>query len=209
MTPLSPLCRSPAMKARHCAMPVSASQINLTWTDNSSGELGFRIDTSTDGSNYRTAAIAGPNATSYSLTALASGTLHYVRVSAFGAYGASGHASASATTSGDAIAAPQNLDYWHQSDFLLGMTWEGSPDAEFQVQARPLAYPHPAGGSDWMPMSGITMYDEWEERWTWYGNMMHPSDHEYRVRAVDGGAYSDWVYPVSYTHLTLPTIYSV
>jgi hypothetical protein len=106
MLPLSPLCRSPALKARHCAMPVSASQINLTWTDNSSGELGFRIDTSTDGSNYRTAAIAGPNATSYSLT----------------------------------------------------------------------------------------MYDEWEEYWTWYGNMMHPSDHEYRVRAVDNGAYSDWVY---------------
>jgi hypothetical protein len=25
------------MKAQHCAMPVSASQINLTWTDNSSG----------------------------------------------------------------------------------------------------------------------------------------------------------------------------
>jgi hypothetical protein len=194
MMPLSPLCRSPAMKARHCARPVSASQINLSWTDNSSGELGFRIDTSTDGSNYRTAAIAAPNATSYSLTALASGTLHYVRVSAFGAYGASSYASASATTSGDAIAAPQNLDYWHQTDFLLGMTWEASPDAEFQVQARPLAYPHPAGGSDWMPMSGITMYDEWEEYWSWYGNMMHPSDHEYRVRAVDNGAYSDWVY---------------
>jgi fibronectin type 3 domain-containing protein len=176
------------------ATAVSASQINLTWTDNSSGELGFRIDTSTDGSNYRTAAIAAPNATSYSLTALASGTLHYVRVSAFGAYGASSYASASATTSGDAIAAPQNLDYWHQTDFLLGMTWEASPDAEFQVQARPLAYPHPAGGSDWMPMSGITMYDEWEEYWSWYGNMMHPSDHEYRLRAVDGGAYSDWVY---------------
>ena len=52
----------------------------------------------------------------------------------------------------------------------------------------------PAGGSDWMPISGITMYDEWEEHWTWYGNMMHPSDHEYRVRAVDNGAYSDWVY---------------
>ena len=176
------------------ATAVSASQINLSWTDNSSGELGFRIDTSTDGSNYRTAAIAAPNATSYSLTALASGTLHYVRVSAFGAYGASNYASASATTSGDAIDAPQNLDYWHQSDFLLGMTWEGSPDAEFQVQARPLEYPHPAGGSDWMPMSGITMYDEWEEYWTWYGNMMHPSDHEYRVGAVDNGAYSGWVH---------------
>ena len=88
------------------ATAVSASQINLSWTDNSSGELGFRIDTSTDGSNYRTAAIAAPNATSYSLT----------------------------------------------------------------------------------------MYDEWEEHWTWYGNMMHPSDHEYRVRAVDNGAYSGWVH---------------
>jgi hypothetical protein len=89
---------------------------------------------------------------------------------------------------------PGRIDCRHQTDFLLGMTWEASPDAEFQVQARPLAYPHPAGGSDWMPMSGITMYDEWEEYWSWYGNMMHPSDHEYRVRAVDGGAYSDWVY---------------
>ena len=34
------------------------------------------------------------------------------------------------------------------------------------------------------------------------------SSNPYRVR-WDGGGLSSWLYPVSYTHLTLPTIYSV
>lgn len=81
------------------ASAASASQINLSWTDNSTDESGFYIERSTDGANYTQIASVGANVRTYSNTGLARNTAYYYRVRAYktGANSAYSNA-ASATT---------------------------------------------------------------------------------------------------------------
>jgi len=80
-------------------MAVSASQINLSWTDNSSNETGFKLQRSTDGVNFSLIATVGANVTSYSNTRLTPSTTYYYRVYGYNASGASAFSNlASATT---------------------------------------------------------------------------------------------------------------
>ncbi|MGD0649781.1 MAG: fibronectin type III domain-containing protein [Verrucomicrobiia bacterium] len=62
------------------ATAVSASQINLAWLDNSPDENGFKIERSTDGTNFTQIAQVLPNTTSYRNTGLWPGTTYYYRV---------------------------------------------------------------------------------------------------------------------------------
>jgi alpha-tubulin suppressor-like RCC1 family protein len=62
------------------ATVVSASQINLSWLDNSGSENGFKIERSTDGTNFTQIAQVLPNTTSYRNTGLWPGTTYYYRV---------------------------------------------------------------------------------------------------------------------------------
>jgi hypothetical protein len=60
------------------ATAISVSQINLTWTDNSSNEDGFVISRSTtSGGPYTDIATVGANVTSYSNTGLSEGVVYY------------------------------------------------------------------------------------------------------------------------------------
>jgi titin len=65
------------------ATAVSANQINLTWSDNSSDEDGFKIERSTDGTNFVQIAQVLPNTTSYCNTGLWPGRSYYYRISAY------------------------------------------------------------------------------------------------------------------------------
>src|SRR5207302_7281827 len=64
------------------ATTVSTSQINLSWTDNSTGEDGFKIEQSTDNVTFTQIATVGANVTSYSDTGLTASTTYYYRVRA-------------------------------------------------------------------------------------------------------------------------------
>src|SRR5262249_51892325 len=64
------------------ATAVSASQIYLTWQDNSTNETGIQIERSLDGETWVLLTTVGPNATSYSDTGLTAGTTYYYRVRA-------------------------------------------------------------------------------------------------------------------------------
>ncbi len=81
------------------ATTASSSQINLSWTDNST-ETGFRIERSgSPGGPYSEIATVGANVTTYSNTGLSSSTTYYYRVRAYNANGNSASSSvASATT---------------------------------------------------------------------------------------------------------------
>lgn len=83
------------------ATTASTSQINLSWTDNSSTETGFRIERSgSSGGPYTQITTVGANATTYSNTGLSASTTYYYRVRAYNANGNSASSSvASATTS--------------------------------------------------------------------------------------------------------------
>jgi len=65
------------------ATPISSSQINLTWQDNSSDETGFKIERKTGTGSYSQIATVGANVTSYSNTGLTAGTTYYYRVRAY------------------------------------------------------------------------------------------------------------------------------
>jgi len=75
------------------ATPVSTSQINLSWTDNSNNEDGFFIERCTGNSctNFVQIAQVGANTTSFPDTGLSSNTFYRYRVRAFNAGGNSAY----------------------------------------------------------------------------------------------------------------------
>ncbi len=99
---VQPTC-APAAPSGLAALPASPSEIDLSWTDNSSNETGFLIERSPDGSTWSSLTTVGSNVTSYANTGLSSSTTHYYRVSAFSGAGSSPASNtATATTSGGA-----------------------------------------------------------------------------------------------------------
>jgi hypothetical protein len=101
--PPIPPTSAPAAPTSLAAFPVSALQINLTWTDNSTNEAGFAIEQSPDGVNFTQIATVGVNVTNYSVISnLQAGTSYFFRVRAFNTYQGTSYSaytnSANATT---------------------------------------------------------------------------------------------------------------
>jgi hypothetical protein len=91
----------PADPGNLVANAISSSRVDLTWTDNSSGEDGFEIERCTGVScaSFAKIAQAGANAIGYSDTTVSGATSYSYRVRAFNAGGPSGYSnSASVTT---------------------------------------------------------------------------------------------------------------
>jgi hypothetical protein len=90
------------------ANAVSNSQINLSWTDNSSDETGFEIERKTGaGGTWAQIATPAANATSYSDTALTASTQYYYRILAVNSSGDSASSNeCSATTPAASAASP-------------------------------------------------------------------------------------------------------
>ena len=78
---------------------VTAAQVTLSWSDNSTNEEGFRIErrTGTTGT-YAEIAAVGVNAASYTDVNLANGTTYCYRVRAYNAGGASGYSNEQCAT---------------------------------------------------------------------------------------------------------------
>src|SRR5207253_9360724 len=76
----------------------SATQINLTWTDNATSDAGTHIERSTDGTTFTQIATAGPASSNYLDSGLASGTTYYYRVAASNASGSSAYSNTANAT---------------------------------------------------------------------------------------------------------------
>jgi len=75
------------------ATVISSTQIDLSWTDNSTGETGSIIERSDDsGVTWTEIARVGANVTSYNDTTVAEGTSYTYRVRAYNSGGSSGYA---------------------------------------------------------------------------------------------------------------------
>ena len=82
------------------AKAASSTQINLTWTDASSNEEGFKIELSLDGKTYVQVATVGANVKAYSSTGLSAAKKYYYRVRSYHSGGDSAYSNAAyATTS--------------------------------------------------------------------------------------------------------------
>ena len=94
-----PAGTGPAAPSDLTATPVSKSQIDLVWTDNSNEEDGFKIESSSKGSAWSVIATVGPDVTTFQHSGLKRNTTYSYRVRAFDAEGSSAYSNmASAKT---------------------------------------------------------------------------------------------------------------
>jgi hypothetical protein len=115
------------------AKAVSSEQIDLTWTDNSTTEEGFKVYRSTDGVEFFRTAILGPNVTSFSNTGRPEGTTYYYKVLAYTASGSTAFSNtAQATTFIDTVKpnAPTNLLATTVSTSQFNLSWTDNANNE-------------------------------------------------------------------------------
>ncbi len=91
-TPPPPTVTVPTAPASLSASPAGTSQVNLSWTDSSNNETGFRIERKTGSAGtYAEIATVGANTTTYQNTGLTASTQYYYRVRAYNSAGNSSY----------------------------------------------------------------------------------------------------------------------
>ncbi|MBW1750518.1 MAG: S8 family serine peptidase, partial [Deltaproteobacteria bacterium] len=175
------------------ATAVSASQINLTWTDNSSNEDGFRIERKTGaGGAWSQVDTVTANTTTYSNTGLSELTHYYYRVCA--------HKTGvnSPSNENDAIThivAPSSLDASSFSSSEIDLTWTDNSNVEtgFRIERAT------SSGGSFAEIAtvgaNITTYRD--------ATLPNPSTpYYYRVRAYNLPNYSNYSNEANATTLT-------
>jgi hypothetical protein len=127
---------APAAPASLTAAAVSASRINLAWTDNATNEGGFKIERSTDAVTFTQIAIVGPNIVSYANTGLTGGVTYTYRVRAYDGPNHSAYTNTAAATTQAGPAAPTNLTATPVSTSRIDLAWtdNSSNEAGFKIE---------------------------------------------------------------------------
>lgn len=119
------------------AVANSATQITLTWQDNSSNETGFQIERKKEGESYVNIAVVGAGVSTYTDNSLSAGTKYYYRVRMKTAAAYSTYSNeTSATTKFLLITKPGNDTV---IDIPVNILLPGSPAAPEQLTAIPVA----------------------------------------------------------------------
>ena len=107
------------------ATTVDMNSIQLSWTENSANETGYRIERSlSPGSGYSEIDVVTSNVTSYTDNGLDPGTTYFYRVYAYNAEGTSAtYASGSATTLPNVPAAPTSLTFGTITNNSIQLNW--------------------------------------------------------------------------------------
>ncbi|EEF61713.1 fibronectin type III domain-containing protein [Pedosphaera parvula] len=115
---------APVAPSGLAATTASSTQVNLTWTDNSTNELNFIVGRSTSsGGPYTDIVILGANVTSYSDTGLAAGTVYYYVVRSSNSAGSSLNSAQASATTLAIPAAPSSLVAQAISASQVSLTW--------------------------------------------------------------------------------------
>src|SRR5258705_545173 len=78
---------TPVAPTNLAAVAASSSQVNLSWSDNSNNETGFKVQRSTNGNSFSLVATLGANVTTYANTGLTASTRYYYRVRSYNTKG--------------------------------------------------------------------------------------------------------------------------
>ena len=130
----------PTSPSNLTATAISASQINLAWTDNSNNETGFKVERSaTLNGIYTLIATTATNATTYNNTGLTASTPYFYKVSAINTAGNSTAVQANATTTGitpTVLVAPSNLIATALSASQIELAWSdnSSNESGFKIE---------------------------------------------------------------------------
>lgn len=106
----------------------SVSQLNLSWTDNSSDELGFDIERSPDGvTGWTQIAVPGAGVTAYPDSGLRCNTTYFYRVRAYNAMGYSAYTNVASDTTGDCPLCPDIYEPDDAPTTASAITTDGVP----------------------------------------------------------------------------------
>ena len=175
-------CPPPAAPTGLSATAASTTQIDLTWTDNSSDETSFRIERSPDGSGWAEIGFVGAGVTSYNDTGLVCATTYHYRVRAYRS-GDDQYSDYSNpdddTTDACPPDPPSNLNATAVSDTQIDLTWQdnSSDEDSFHIERSP------DGSTGWSEIdsvgAGVTSYNN--------SGLTCGTAYYYRVRAYRSG----------------------
>jgi len=175
------------------ASPLSATQMSLSWTDNSGDEQGFRIERKTGASGtYSHIASVGANITTYSNSSLVQNTEYYYRLRAYNGSNNSDYSNeANAVTLH--LNAPTNLSASGVSYAQLTLTWSDNSIEEtgFEIERKT-----GAGGT-------YARVSTTAANATTYTNasLVQGTEYYFRIRAVSGSNYSQYSNEIAVTTL--------
>jgi FtsP/CotA-like multicopper oxidase with cupredoxin domain len=176
------------------ATAASATQVNLTWSDNANNETGFSIErcTGTGCSNFAQIGTVNVNLTAYSDTAATANTTYSYRVVAYNLAGSSAFSNIATVTTpaAAAIAAPTNLagsavidpnNQFNQDRVTLTWIDNANNETGYQIQRSTSA-----------TFSNPTTYNIAANSTRFSQNASRSSDYYYRVRATNAAGSSEW-----------------
>ena len=179
---------TPVAPSNLTASAVSSSQINLAWQDNSSNELNFKVERSTNGTTFAEIAVPAAGSTTYSDSGLAVGTTYSYRVRASNSVGNSPYSNtASASTSSGAPAAPSNLTAT-VSGRQVNLAWNDNSSNETGFHIERCSGNNNCNNFAPLADTGVNVH--------LYAESVSPGRYRYRVRAFNAAgnsAYSNIV----------------
>lgn len=128
----------PAAPGALSAVANSATQVTLSWTDNSNNETGFRIERRLDGGSYVVLTTVSTNVTQFVDTTVSGGSTYTYRVRATGTGGDSAYSNESTVTTPQGVpAAPTNLTgVVTATQVTLGWTDNSGNETGFRIERR-------------------------------------------------------------------------
>jgi hypothetical protein len=168
----------PASPADLHATAVTASQIDLAWTDRSADEDGFRIERKTgEGGTWTQIDTVGPNIRAYQDTGRAEGTTYFYRVRAFNGIGTSAYSNELGVLTRPA--APTGLTATAINERRVNLSWADHSASEtgFRVERKINA------GDPWTPVgtvaADVTAFAD--------THVLETTTYTYRVLAFNSG----------------------